>query len=841
MPDNSKPSIQIDLNEFKLHLHLKKKTQLTLHFNTPSRRFYLSVIALVVNEMKESGKIKSIPLQEHLDLLALLNESIGGAAGSSEREVLLHRIYAKWKNALPNLEEAPLFKVLGRTKETGERVSGRAYSFTDEEKDGWANLFEYRGSNENVRLRFAIDKIGVGLDDVVIIFENSLNGNAWRGFIASLRGNVKGRPESLLKSQSANPPVDLSSEPGDPIKPPGAGGGAQHFLNSLDSGFNGIDNEPGLTVSKAAKTETGDTHPSTQISSPKVKGFIWQSQLRGITFVAALVVIAAVATLAVWKVHLRHDPPKMASLEKMAFPLPDKPSIAVLPLVNMNKDPEQELFCDGLTEEIITTLSKSPHLFVIARTSTFAYKGKSIRIDQVAEELGVRYVLEGSVRRSGEEIRISAQLIDATTSHHLWAERYDGKLRDVFALQDQISEKIAAVLAVKLAAGENGKTARRGTENVAAYEEFLKGWGYYLRFTSDDLAKAIQSFKGAIALDPNYAQAYAALALTYWSGSNIGVVSKGLGVPYIEARLVARKYLKEGLENPTSIVYLINSQYYLYRRQHEEAVSELQRALVLDPNNPSCNALMGSALFLSGKPREAVDFVNRAMRLDPHNPGRYLYLLGGAEFCIGNLEEAATLVEKGIKLNPELTGMAAWLAAAHGLLSHEKEARAALDIYNKISPSGPRKIRNIMYYFPFKDRAVADRFAEGLAKAGAPGKSLGYFRAYKENQLSGKEIESLLFGSTTTGPNRLDMDDGQYWLVDRKKNGDSSYRGPEPIPFDTGKSRIEGDTVCQQYQKSWQGLEYCSTVFKNPGGTYNGKDEYLFCRDFGFMPFSVVR
>jgi adenylate cyclase len=147
MQESSKPSIQIDLNEFKLHLHLKNKTQLTLHFNSPSRRFYLSVIALVVHEMKKLGKIKPIPLQGHLDLLALLNESVGGAAGSSDKENLLPRIYRKWKNALPNLEEAPLFKVLGRKKEEADAAIGKTYSFTDAEKDGWANLFEYVGSD----------------------------------------------------------------------------------------------------------------------------------------------------------------------------------------------------------------------------------------------------------------------------------------------------------------------------------------------------------------------------------------------------------------------------------------------------------------------------------------------------------------------------------------------------------------------------------------------------------------------------------------------------------------------------------------------------------------------
>ena len=163
------------------------------------------------------------------------------------------------------------------------------------------------------------------------------------------------------------------------------------------------------------------------------------------------------------------------------------------------------------------------------------------------------------MRRAGEDVRINAQLIDATTGHYLWAERYDSKLKDIFALQDQIIDKIATSLAVKLTAGENEKTARRGTKNVAAYEEFLRGWEHYLRFTSDDLAKAIRSFKKAIALDPNYGRAYAALALTYWSGSNIGGLRKGLGVPYVEARLVARKYLKEAMKNPTSIAHLVNS------------------------------------------------------------------------------------------------------------------------------------------------------------------------------------------------------------------------------------------------------------------------------------------
>jgi len=203
MVGNTKNPIRIDLNEFKLHLHLKK-IELTFHFNSPSRRFYLSLIALVVNEMKRSGRITSIPLEGHLGLLVLLNETIGGSAGSSEKENLLPRIYRKWKDALPDLENAPLFKVLGRRKEYDEGI-GKTYPFAEAEKDSWANLFEYQGSEENVRLKFAIDKIGATLDDIVIIYEDSLNGDAWERFIS----NLKGKRENLPETESIQSPPEV--------------------------------------------------------------------------------------------------------------------------------------------------------------------------------------------------------------------------------------------------------------------------------------------------------------------------------------------------------------------------------------------------------------------------------------------------------------------------------------------------------------------------------------------------------------------------------------------------------------------------------------------------------
>jgi TolB-like protein/class 3 adenylate cyclase/Flp pilus assembly protein TadD len=554
--------------------------------------------------------------------------------------------------------------------------------------------------------------------------------------------------------------------------------------------------------------------------------------------IIAVVVIAVAVIL--YQFVLRPSPSKteVVSKEKMAFPLPDVPSIAVMPFVNMSKDPDQEYFSDGMTDDLITDLSKISGLMVIARNSTFTYKGKPVKIKQVAEDLGVRYVLEGSVRRAGNEIRINAQLVDALSGHHLWAERYDGKMDRIFALQDQITQKIVSALAVKLTGTEKQIIVQKGTNNVEAYDEFLRGWVHYLRMTSDDLAWAVHSLKRATELDPNFGRAYAALALAYEMATVIPGWTSVSGVSWSESRLRVGQYLKQAMKKPTSIAHLVNANLHLYRRQHGEAVSEAERALALDPNDPTCNSGMAFVLLNSGKPKEAIDFINRAMRFDPHNPGRYLFLLGVAQFCMGNLEEAANLIEKAHRINPEFASSISWLASIYGLLGREKEARAALETHKKLWRMREFKLPATMYFFPFKDRADADRIAEGMVKAGIPGPPSGYFPTFKENQLTGEEIKRLNFGRTVTG---IDPDGFQWWL-DKKKNGELTLRVPGArISSDTGKTRIDGNMECVQFQKIYWGLEYCMTNFRNPRGTYEGKDEYFSCNDFGFIPWSVVR
>jgi tetratricopeptide (TPR) repeat protein len=286
---------------------------------------------------------------------------------------------------------------------------------------------------------------------------------------------------------------------------------------------------------------------------------------------------------------------------------------------------------------------------------------------------------------------------------------------------------------------------------------------------------------------------------------------------------------------------------YLWTRQHQEAISELERGLSLDPNDPVSHLYMGYALTLAGKPKDGVEFLKKGIRLDPHNPSRYLIFLGVAHYCMGEVEEAVRLIEKAFRLNPEnSSSWVGWLASFYTAVGRDQEARALIETLKidavKVVGVGEFNLRFFMNSAPFKDRAVAERHANGLLKAGVPPAKIpgGYFPAFKENQLTGEEIKNLLFGSATTGYVFYPQ---QLWTR-YKKNGEVTYDGPSIMggpTSDSGKSRIEGDMICWQYQKRFWGVEYCGAVFRYPGGSYEGKDEYFLCNDFGFSTFSVVR
>jgi len=425
----------------------------------------------------------------------------------------------------------------------------------------------------------------------------------------------------------------------------------------------------------------------------------------------AIVLLLAVGGLLYWRAA--SPPIEVASVEKMAFPLPDKPSIAVLPFDNMSDDPKQEYFSDGITEDLITDLSKISGLFVIARNSTFTYKGKPVKVQQVSEELGVRYVLEGSVRKQGETVRINAQLVDATTGHHLWAERFDGTFGDIFALQDRFTRKIVAALALRLTGDEEKKLTLRYTDNVEAYDAYLKGRENLYAGTSDGYKMAVGYFEKAIELDPDFSPAHAGLASTYRMSIDRNL-TKELG--WLDARSRVEKHLQMAMKNPTPYAHYAVGKTHLYQRRYDEAIAEAERVIALDPNYPDGYFLMGWIFTFAGRSAEAVDYFKRAMRLDPQYPGGCLYYLGLAQYCLEQYQEAATSLERSQKLNP---GYGPWpLAITYAQLGRGQEAADILAKYFERRGWLLALIENTFPYWPFKEQKDLDHWAEGLRKSG---------------------------------------------------------------------------------------------------------------------------
>ncbi|MCP4766516.1 MAG: adenylate/guanylate cyclase domain-containing protein [Gammaproteobacteria bacterium] len=436
---------------------------------------------------------------------------------------------------------------------------------------------------------------------------------------------------------------------------------------------------------------------------------------------AIAVMLVAIATITFYWLKSPTSIDEPVRFEGGTFSLPDKPSIAVLPFTNMSSDNEQEYFVDGMTEDLITDLSKISGLFVISRNSVFTYKGKSVKVRQVAKELGVRYVLEGSVRKAGNQLRINAQLIDANTGGHIWADRYDGAYEDVFLLQDKVTSKIVTTLAVKLAEGEQDQITQIETENTQAYDTFLKGWEQYQRQRPESLLTAIELFEEATRLDPDYSRAYAALSATYWQIYKRYWYPKfGLPNPH-EARYIAEQYLAQAMKNPSPLSYQVSASIQAQQGLHEEAISNGERSIALDPNDADSYAALAGALNLAGQPREALSMIERAIRLNPHYPASYLYEIGLARFGINDFKRAADSLEKAIAINPDDRWSSRLLIATFGHLGRKHDAIQMIDNDEaSIFGMDPLSVRSITFWYPFKKRSDTRRLAEGLRKAGVP-------------------------------------------------------------------------------------------------------------------------
>jgi adenylate cyclase len=395
--------------------------------------------------------------------------------------------------------------------------------------------------------------------------------------------------------------------------------------------------------------------------------------------------------------------------------LPDKPSIAVLPFQNMSGDPEQEYFSDGMTEDLITDLSKVSGLFVIARNSSFAYKGRSVKVQEIGRDLGVRFVLEGSVRKSGNRVRITAQLIDAGSGGHLWAERFDRDLTDIFSTQDEVVAKIVGTLAVTLTRGEEQRLRRHGTGNVEAYESWLRAREFLTRGTRESVAQAQVMYRRAIEIDLNFARPHAGLALAAIS-DYVSDWAPDPAQALDEAERWARRAVELSDQEPVS--HLALGAVLLWRRDQEGALAESRRMMALDPNFAQGYSATGLALMYAGRAAEALEPFAMAMRLDPLYPSMVLHFLAQANFSLGKYEIAAQQLVDRIARTPGTDASRMLLASCYGHLGRAEDARAAWVELLKVNPDFSLMQRARV--LPYKDARDFQRIADGLAKAGLP-------------------------------------------------------------------------------------------------------------------------
>ena len=432
--------------------------------------------------------------------------------------------------------------------------------------------------------------------------------------------------------------------------------------------------------------------------------------------VAAAVVLVAGGVRLCWNFYFRPPPIEPASKEKMAFPLPDKPSIAVLPFVNMTGDPKQEFFCDGITEDIITALSKVPRLFVIARNSTFSFKGKPVKVQQVSEELGVQYVLEGSIQKSGDRVRVTAQLIDALKGHHLWAERFERSFKDLFAIQDSITKDIITAVNVKLTEGEQAHVFSRGTENLEAYLKIMEARWLRLQGSREGVTRAKKLAEEAITLDPKYALAYSSLG-----SSHMMEVWLGLSKSPKESleRNIELQKKAVALDNTSAIAHVGLGNAYAMVRQYDQSIAEGEKGYALEPNTADVLMGYGTILCWSSRFDQAIPLFKEAMRLDPKPPTYYPRWLSIALRETGKYDEAISLAKKAIEQEPNDMITHVVLTAAYAYAGREEEARAAAKEILRINPNF-----NIQGYptGTFKDPAVSARIQKALRIAGLPEK-----------------------------------------------------------------------------------------------------------------------
>jgi adenylate cyclase len=488
-----------------------------------------------------------------------------------------------------------------------------------------------------------------------------------------------------------------------------------NIRNKLDCGYQFSGEHAVKNIANPVRVYKILTNPECAGKIMGEKRFLgWMSRKVAISIILALAIVTG--GLTTYYIYLyRSGRIEPASVEKMAFPLPDKPSIVVLPFVNLSEDSKQDYFIDGLTLDIIASLSKIRDLFVIARDSALVYKGKPTSVKQIAEDLGVRYVLEGSYRRVGERVRVTAQLIDALSGRQLWTDRYDRSMDDFFALQDEINMKVVTALQVKLTEGEKIGVLLRKTDNLAAYEKYLVGREHFLRFNPDDNIIARPFLKEAIALDPNFASPYVDLAWTYVMEIHYGV-SASPKESLEQAEQLAQKAIS--LDETYPFAYGLLGDVLRIKGRYEEAIALLEKAVGLSPNYSLSQAQLGRTMMYAGRFEEALAWLEKAIRLDPIPLNWYVTVVGICYLHLGRLEDSVKEFKKVLNRNPDDLTAAIRLVAAYSLLERKDEANAAAAEVLRLNPKF--SIAKIAKSWSYKNDSDKDLELNALRKAGLP-------------------------------------------------------------------------------------------------------------------------
>jgi len=522
-----------------------------------------------------------------------------------------------------------------------------------------------------------------------------------------------------------------------------------------------------------------------------------------------------------------------APIEADAPPLPDKPSIAVLPFDNLSDDPEEEYFADGLTDDLITDLSKISGLFIIARNSVFAYKDQAVEISEVARDLGVRYVLEGSVRRAGERVRINAQLIDGTTGGHVWAERYDRDYADIFAVQDQVIREIAEALSVQLTESEQTQVARLPTRSLEAYD-------YYLRAEQEQhspegdigLLRALGLYERAIALDHDFADAYAgyARAAAYLWKSSYDVAMAGA---------VARKRLYETAGQALALspqlpkAHAVLAEAQLVAGEHEAAIQSARRAVDFGPSDAEAYATLASVLAYAGMPAEAVAAAETAFRLNPKPPAATLLTAGFALFLDRQVERAIEKLEQARDLAPELNEPHTFLAMAYAQNGRTEEAKHEVEVLLERVPSYSVEFERVMLAHLRREEDLK-RCLEGLRKAGFPEWPFGY-EAPDGRRIGESEGRALTFGQTWRGQHEL----ATPFIAQISQGGTVAFRDPSSLR--TGQFFWRDDMLCYQSEDTLLGRPNCGFLYRDDKEVGQTRYDYVYVNALSLLHFSIAQ